>query len=259
MSRSTSVPSTAHQGGKLENDWRVRASLGTECLSTSVPSPAQGGKLDSDLRYLSLSAFLWQPSQQQQQPQQPLPPPPPQQQQRRQQRQEEEEHQQQPCASLVFAVAAASDASLALLCADLSTCPRELGGGRRPQQWRPAATLQHHTCPVLCTAHCRLGPDGGGDQPRQVVCSGATDGAVAVWDVTAAAAAAAAGSGDPGGAGQQPAVLAPLLVLPGVHQSGVNALAAVAAGEAHRRIQRGHGLLRHTALIGCARLKCAGR
>lgn len=208
------------------------------CLLRPTSHCCQGGKLESDLRYLSLSAFLWQPQQQQAQPlclRQP---------------------QQQARAPLVFAVAAASDASLALLCADLRACPRVLGAGRRPLQWRAAAALQHHTSPVLCTAHCLLEPgpcSSSGSQARHIVCSGATDGAVALWDVTAAAAAAAAastsGGGAEGGDAAAPAV-APLLVLGGIHESGVNAMAAAPAGEEGGMEQVQLWLLQGALLVG---------
>ncbi|KAL4446854.1 hypothetical protein ABPG77_008098 [Micractinium sp. CCAP 211/92] len=161
----------------------------------------------------------------------------------------------------VFVVAAASDASLELLCADLAGPRRELGTGRRAQQWRVAAALRHHACPVLCTARCALpaaapagaelglggngcgtGCDSSGARSLQhIVLSGATDGSVAVWDVTPVATAAAlatvasaAARAAPELAGEvqeQPlAELSPVLVLTGLHQSGVNDVAAVPAG-----------------------------
>lgn len=167
---------------------------------------------------------------------------------------------------LLFILAAASDASLALLCADLAATPRQLGTGRRPQQFAAVAALHHHSCPVLSAAHCCLelptpqgdGEDGtwpeqqaatvgataalrsGGSVQRHLVFSGATDGGVAVWDVsneaaTLVAAASALGSAaattPPGGPEQRaPLELAPLLVLPALHQSGVNAMAVSPAG-----------------------------
>ena len=167
---------------------------------------------------------------------------------------------------LLFIVAAASDASLALLCADLAATPRQLGTGRRPQQLATAASLHHHSCPVLSTAHCCLelcasqggGEDGASPQQkaatagaagvlrssgsvqRHIVLSGATDGGVAVWDVSEATAATAAAAVSPGAATtaaplggpeqRAPGELAPLLVLPGLHQSGVNCMAVAPAG-----------------------------
>lgn len=225
--------------------------------------PAQD-KLESDQRYLSISAFLMeqhhglQPQRQQQQFCEQLPAGSP----------------AQPTAPLgsvaqaapgvpplpVFVAAAASDASLELLCADLGGPRGELGTGRRAQLWRVAAALRHHACPVLCTAHCSLavgpstapepGPAGGGAgsgsgsarPTRHIVLSGGTDGSVAVWDVTAAAAAAAsacaasacAASAAEAGCEEQPRVeLAPVLVLTCLHQSGVNAMAAAPAGGPH--------------------------
>ena len=193
----------------------------------------QSNRAESDQRYLAICAFLWQQ-------QQPLPLP-------------FASAAAAPGLPLVFVVAAASDASLTLLCCDLATCQRQLGAGHRLPQWAAAADLQHHACPVLCTAHCCLeepASSGSGrsagtssshsSRQRHVVCSGATDGTVAVWDVTPAAAAAAAaaaagasfhGSCKPLGEHQRAAAVTPLLVLEGLHQSGVNSMAAVPAGE----------------------------
>ncbi len=68
------------------------------------------------------------------------------------------------------------------------------------------ANLCYHTAPVLSLAHASI---SGGQS--QLVISGATDGAVAVWDC------ANVTDGDE----QQP-----VLALPGLHQSGVNAMSA---------------------------------
>ena len=217
-----------------------------------LPSPHQGVKLKSDQRYLAISAFLWphQPSRLADAACEPAvtepragstaaadgtasggrqgggaPPQPP----------------QPPCLPLVFVAAAASDASLELLCTDLSARRRQ-GASSRLQQWHVAAALRHHARPVLCTAHAALpatadGPVASSRRQRHLVCSGSTDGSVAVWDVTHAAAAAAAAAPSAHAQwqqpqGQLPPELPPLLALEGVHQSGVNDVALAAAGEA---------------------------
>ena len=69
------------------------------------------------------------------------------------------------------------------------------------------ANLCYHTAPVLSLAHASI---SGGQS--QLVISGATDGAVAVWEC-----ASDVTDGDE----QQP-----VLALPGLHQSGVNAMSA---------------------------------
>jgi hypothetical protein len=150
----------------------------------------------------------------------------------------------------VFGVAAASDASLSLLSAELAAQPSDEGrsSDQLGPQWQEVAALQHHEYPVLCTAYCCLqgGLVGGADgtagstacsaQARHIVCSGATDGSVALWDVTAAAAAWTAGAadGDSSADGQQQQQVQPLLALEGLHQSGVNGMAVTAAGEGAR-------------------------
>ena len=165
-----------------------------------------------------------------------------------------------PC--WVFVMVSVSDASLALQYADLAACGQHQGTGRRPPAGRQAATLAHHTYPVLSTAHCccycccdggaechcrtpEVAPGafrGGVCRLRHIVCSGSTDGTLAVWDVTpvitasVSSAGAAAGGGHGGqqgveaGAAPASAELRPALALPGLHQSGINALAMVPAG-----------------------------
>lgn len=86
--------------------------------------------------------------------------------------------------------------------------------------WRPVALLRHHACPVLCTVHCKLETGG---RERHLLLSGSTDGCVALWDLTPLVAAYQSSGAEDGWA---PPQLAPLLALPSVHQSGVNAVAA---------------------------------
>lgn len=220
------------------------------------PSPLQSLKLWSDLRYLAVSAFLM---------------PRPQAGQLSAARglsagvaaasaaaaiagaAEQHAAGQQP---LLFIVAAASDASLELLCADLASTPRQLGTGRRPEQFPAVARLCHHTCPVLSTAHCCLqlpgrrhcdgdsssssssssgsssggGSSGSSAAACHIAFSGATEGTVAAWDLTSAVGAASAVVSH-SAAQQAQLELAPLLVLPSLHQSGVNCMAVVPAGE----------------------------
>jgi hypothetical protein len=124
-------------------------------------------------------------------------------------------------------------------------CPGGLAKPRCPQArrqaWRLLAELRHHTCPAISLAHLASGAPGptvcpgshpGGEPAtaqRQLLFSGGTDGGIAIWDVSAAVSAAAersCGSADSAGGAAAAAKLAPLAVLQGVHQSGVNSLAA---------------------------------
>ena len=71
------------------------------------------------------------------------------------------------------------------------------------RRWEAVATLNHHSCPVLCLATLAMAPStqqaGGSPEHvsmhrrRRLVFSGATDGSLAVWDLSPAALAAAAG------------------------------------------------------------------
>jgi hypothetical protein len=166
---------------------------------------------------------------------------------------------------VAFVAAASSDASLSLL-----ACHLAQRGQQAKRAWQPVGALQYHTCPVLCTAHVEV--HAGDAEPscltgrsRQLLFSGATDGSVAAWDLSpaaerylahcgaAGAAQAAAGGtagaaaannghkdevsrgGLPGGGAPGPwqeLELEHVLCLEGVHQSGVNAMAAVQLGEA---------------------------
>lgn len=204
--------------------------LGLTCCPLGRPLiPPQELKAESDQRYLSISAFLWAP------PQAPQPNGNGQLQRRLPQEQQGQGQGRRRLGPRVFVAAAASDASLDLLCADLAACRgRQLGPGRHPPQWRRAAMLEHHSTPVLCTAQCSLAVPacsfGSHHLQCHVVCSGATDGVLAVWDVTDAAAAAGEGGG--GCPAEEPPALAPLLALTGLHQSGLNDVAVASAGEA---------------------------
>ena len=73
------------------------------------------------------------------------------------------------------------------------------------------ANLSYHSAPVLSLAHVKtcLGQ-------HHIIFSGATDGAVAAWDCTTHSGSVA---------DQQP-----LLALPDMHQSGVNAMSAAVLG-----------------------------
>ena len=107
---------------------------------------------------------------------------------------------------------------------DMSACPLLL-------RWEPAARLDHHCSPVLSLATLAIAPSTqqAGSSPeheslhssrsRRLVFSGATDGSLAVWDLSGVALAAAAGQ------------LHPLLAIPGAHQSGVNAISAACSGD----------------------------
>ena len=112
------------------------------------------------------------------------------------------------------------------------------------RQWHTVAALRHHATPVLCTASLAVGapPAAHGTRPRPpapalLVFSGATDGGIAVWDLSLNAHLHAAGSGsetigrgpDRRGGGAPPQALAPVCTLDGLHQSGVNAMSAAAA------------------------------
>lgn len=67
----------------------------------------------------------------------------------------------------------------------------------RQHSWRPAAELLHHTAPVISLAHLAWPAEHPGVPPRHLLFSGATDGGIAVWDVTPAVQAAAAGGSRP--------------------------------------------------------------
>ena len=99
-----------------------------------------------------------------------------------------------------FLVVSSSDASLKVLAL--------LTDGER-SSWQVAADMCFHESPVLSISIRDI-------EGRKFVASGATDGGVALWDISSALQGFV-----PGVSAQQ---LRPLLALPQVHQSGVNAL-----------------------------------
>lgn len=94
------------------------------------------------------------------------------------------------------------------------------------------ATLDYHSAPVISLLHLAVPEQPAADRPSDVISpsnhststthhlvfSGATDGGIAVWDLSEAATAA-------GGSALQP-----ILALPAAHQSGVNALSVARLG-----------------------------
>ena len=113
----------------------------------------------------------------------------------------------------LFAVASSSDGTLSMWALSLS----------KASPWRFVSVLYSGSCPVLAL-DCVTAADGS-----TWLFSGATDGTVAVWDVSAVMSAAQATP-----AGQAaPALpeLSPSLLLRNAHQSGVNSL-SVARGAA---------------------------
>lgn len=160
-------------------------------------------------------------------------------------------------AGVVFAAVASSDASMVLEACHLA----QRGQQAARHAWRRVAALQQLRSLVLCTAHVELptaaaatsGATGGSGAScgRHLLLSGATDGSLTVWDLTAAAEQYTQhynrdGSGGSGssslsnGGGASPATaggeewqaleLEPLLTVEGVHQSGVNDMAAALLG-----------------------------
>ena len=147
----------------------------------------------------------------------------------------------------VLVIAAASDASV-----QLSRLIPMSGGGEGvrgtalPSSWLPCGTLSHGRHPVLSLARlCVPGPLDArlspASSPSWLVFGGATDGSITAWLVASpcktsppgdlpplappASSTAAAAPTQPGpSTGTCPATLA-LLLLPHVHQSGVNGLA----------------------------------
>jgi hypothetical protein len=111
-------------------------------------------------------------------------------------------------AGRLFAAVSSSDGTLSVW-----SLPADAGSGVR---WSFVAALQLGRCPVLAMSHLAVGD-------AHWLVSGATDGAVAVWDVTSVTSVAA----------PQPAaaqtVLLPAAVLRCAHQSGVNAVCAARA------------------------------
>ena len=100
------------------------------------------------------------------------------------------------------------------------------GGG-----WRQAAALRYHTRPVLSLSVAAIplsseaSNAGSGGAVAVVACSGATDGTIAMWDLTALSAAHAGASA----LTSAPLDLAPVAILTQSHQSGVNCSALTRA------------------------------
>lgn len=147
--------------------------------------------------------------------------------------------------ALVHVVVSRSDARLVLM-------RLELPHG----SWQQLADLQHHTHPVLSLAASWVtlgnskyqgdhssepplppaGAHAASSRPRQVLllASGSTQGELAVWDVShAVGSCSSGGSADSsGGSSDRGAVVvAPALVLPGTHQSGINSMCFTASPE----------------------------
>ena len=99
-----------------------------------------------------------------------------------------------------FLIVSSSDASLQVLALSVRD--------GRPS-WHHAAGLCFHESPVLSTTLQNIGG-------RTIVASGATDGSIAVWDISTVIRAFRPGA--------EALQLRPVLEVPGVHQSGVNAL-----------------------------------
>ena len=144
-----------------------------------------------------------------------------------------------------LALAAMSDGGVTAMALEGGSGRRGGGGG-----WRLAASLRYHTRPVLSLAVTAIslgntggdGDGGGGAAPPAVIaCSGATDGTIAVWDLTglsashaaataaAAAHAAHAATAPPPPPFPFPLELKPATLIPASHQSGVNSIAVAPA------------------------------
>lgn len=105
--------------------------------------------------------------------------------------------------------------------------------------WRQVAVLEHHSSPVLATAmlplplptlaEARIPPGAGLPPPVRILAfSGATDGSIAIWDLSGAIEA-----GSWSGARLR---LAPMHVLHGLHQSGINALSVATPGASRHQL-----------------------
>jgi hypothetical protein len=136
----------------------------------------------------------------------------------------------------VLVISAASHAAVHVLALDLCS-----------GAWRPWALLAHHRRPVLSAAQVSV--HAGAPQPLHLAFTGATNGSVAAWDLTAVAQAAAQGAGasqctSHSVHGQHPssssrrapsanqalAQVAPVWTSAAHHQSGVNAVACCMIG-----------------------------
>ena len=114
---------------------------------------------------------------------------------------------------------------------------RARGGAAHRGGWRLAATLRHHTRPALSVAVLGVALDRGPwGSLATVAFTGATDGELAAWDLTALEDHLGPGpepepdglGGDANARAAAPS-LAPVALFPRAHQSGVNGI-ALAAG-----------------------------
>ena len=139
------------------------------------------------------------------------------------------------------AIVASSVGDVTVLSLDGATTRRGRRAGEGTGEWRVAARLLHHDRPALAVAVASVdvdvsdkvsdtpGPGPGPGDTRTmrtvtVACTGATDGTVAAWDLTAVA-ASIADDANP----TRDSQLAPAGVFPRAHQSGVNGLALARA------------------------------
>ncbi|CAG9465251.1 unnamed protein product [Pedinophyceae sp. YPF-701] len=136
-----------------------------------------------------------------------------------------------------------------MACSDTSLTAFVVDEARRT--FVEVASLHHHASPVLALAQMKVAG-------RQLVVSGDTAGAVAVWDLTDAVSAGAPRD-------DAPAAVRPACVCAGVHQSGVNAIAACGGASAATIVTGGDDQdLALTALVvgedgRCEGVRAAGR
>ena len=141
------------------------------------------------------------------------------------------------------AIVASSVGDVTVLSLDGATTRRGRRAGEGTGEWRVAARLLYHDRPALAVAVASVdvdvsdkvsdtpGPGPGPGDTRTmrtvtVACTGATDGTVAAWDLTAVAASIA----DDANPTRSDSQLAPAGgVFPRAHQSGVNGLALARA------------------------------
>ena len=127
------------------------------------------------------------------------------------------------------AIVASSVGAVSVMSLDGATGRRGRGAGGGSVGWRVAARLRHHDRPALAVAVASVDvSDGPARTTATVACTGATDGAVAAWDLTAVAASIADGRGA-NLTDDDATELAPAGVFTRAHQSGVNGLALARA------------------------------
>ena len=127
------------------------------------------------------------------------------------------------------AIVASSMGAVSVMSLDGATGRPGRGAGGGSVGWRVAARLRHHDRPALAVAVASVDVrDGPARRTATVACTGATDGAVAAWDLTAVAASIADGRGA-NLTDDDATELAPAGVFPRAHQSGVNGLALARA------------------------------